>query len=174
MKIGRPSKDITGKRFSKLTAIKFVKKIGFNKYYWLVKCDCGTIKEVQKSSLVSGCTVSCGCHKRKLVINRNFKHGMSGTRFYKIYKAMNTRCKNPTHIRYNRYGGRGIKVCNRWENFINFKKDMYKDYIKHVKDFGENNTSIDRVNNNGNYSLKNCRWATNSEQMSNTHRNHTK
>lgn len=94
-------------------------------------------------------------------------HGMAQTRFYNIWCGINTRCFNKNVKIFKYYGNRGIKVCKRWQVFINFRDDMYKSYLKHVKEFGENNTSIDRINNNGNYSFNNCKWNTTKEQVRN-------
>jgi hypothetical protein len=78
------------------------------------------------------------------------------------------RCDNPKDEGYPNYGGRGIKVCDEWYDFINFKNDMYEKYLSHVKKHGEENTSIDRKDVNGNYEPSNCTWATRQEQNKNT------
>lgn len=93
-------------------------------------------------------------------------HKMSNERFYKIFKKLEQRCINKNATGYHNYGGRGIKC--EWKSFEQFKIDMYDKYLQHVKDYGEKNTSIDRVNNDGNYSKDNCRWATRQEQALNT------
>jgi len=94
------------------------------------------------------------------------KHSMSRTRFYGVYRDMKQRCNYEKDKQYNLYGGRGIKC--EWNSFLDFKKDMYKSYIKHKKKYPEyRNTSIDRINNNGNYCKENCRWATHKIQQCN-------
>lgn len=95
------------------------------------------------------------------------KHGMSGTRFYRIWTAMNTRCSNKNDKFYSIYGGRGIKVSERWRDFMGFKDDMLKSYLEHAKLHGEERTSLDRINPDGNYEPSNCRWATPLEQVRN-------
>lgn len=93
------------------------------------------------------------------------KHGMCKTKFYIAYHGMYQRCNNPTCKRYYRYGGRGIK--NLWKSFEEFRDDMYGDYLKHIEKFGEKNTTLDRIDNNGNYCKENCHWATWEQQRDN-------
>ena len=101
----------------------------------------------------------------------NVTHNMSYTRFYKIWQSMKIRCYNKKAINYCDYGARGISICKEWlESFENFRDDMYEKYLEHCKDFGEKDTSIDRIDVDGNYELNNCRWATTEEQNYNQRR----
>lgn len=93
-------------------------------------------------------------------------HGMTYTNFYTRYSAMKARCENPKIKGYPRYGGRGIKCL--WKSFEEFKKDMYQSFCGHVEQYGVRETSLDRINYNGNYYLKNCRWVTPREQARNS------
>lgn len=102
----------------------------------------------------------------------NLRHGDSHTRFHDLWRDMRGRCSIPTKTSYKNYGARGISVCNEWEVYEKFKSDMHKSYLKHVKMFGEKQTTLDRINVDGNYSKENCRWATYKKQMNNTRRNH--
>ena len=101
----------------------------------------------------------------------NKKHGMSNTRFYNNWRGMINRCHNKNYSIYYKYGKKGIKVCDRWLKFENFRDDMYKNYLKHCKKFGIKQTTIDRINTNSNYAPENCRWATNKEQSRNKSNN---
>lgn len=94
---------------------------------------------------------------------------MSRSRIYKIWQNLDNRCNFRTHTSFKHYGGKGIRT--EWKNFEEFFADMGKSYETHVKKHGEKNTSIDRIDNNKNYSRANCRWATWGEQGRNTSRN---
>jgi len=99
-------------------------------------------------------------------------HGMSGTRFYRIWAKIIQRCYNERCENFRFYGNKGIEMSKDWfDNFENFKEDMYESYIDHVEEFGEIDTTIDRINSEGDYCKENCQWATRYEQTQNT-RNH--
>jgi len=98
----------------------------------------------------------------------NVTHNMSYTRFYKIWQSMKIRCYNKKAINYCDYGARGISICKEWlESFENFRDDMYKSYLEHVDNYGEKDTSIDRIDVNKDYYPKNCKWATKIQQSNN-------
>lgn len=155
-----------GKRYGKLVVVNVV---GVDKCE--VWCDCKKRKIVFISNLNKGRTKSCGCSKTENITgkkNHNYKHGDSGSRLYKIFSGMNVRCKNKNRASYKDYGGRGIKV--EWLKFEDFKADMSESYDDHCLEYGYLNTSIERMDVNGNYCKSNCRWATKKIQSLNTTR----
>lgn len=152
------AKDITGLKFNNLTAIYRIDKNKHGKYIWLFLCDCENHIEIVASSVISGNTTSCGCKN----ISNITSHGDSRSRLYSIWRNMKYRCLNPKNSNYPTYGGRGIKVCERWLDYSNFKADTQESYSPEL--------TLDRIDVNGNYEPSNFRWATLETQNNNTRR----
>jgi hypothetical protein len=143
---------LIGEKFGRLTILDILpseKKNTSSRFF--CRCECGSTKTISSAAIKSGRTKSCGCLHRRA-------GGMSGTRVYNTWRGMMDRCYNSKNKRFDRYGGRGIIVADEWHDFFAFYKDM-----------GERpeNTTLDRIDNNGAYCKTNCRWATHKQQNRN-------
>lgn len=158
--------DLTNREFERLTARRRVSGPD-NRTYWLCECKCGTFIQVEGGKLRSGHTRSCGCLLTDILIERNTTHGHGHSSMYNQHMARIDRCYNPNSAAYADYGGRGIKICDRWlgrHGFENFLKDVgLRPSPKHT---------LDRYPDlNGNYEPDNVRWATMKEQARNRRSN---
>lgn len=144
--------DRRGQKFGRLTVVEraICEKRGT---HWKCLCDCGATTIVASSSLTCGLTRSCGCLQRETAGAACVTHGLSGTPEYVAFHNMHLRCYNPDASCYDRYGGRGIKVCRRWHG-----ANGLSNFIADMGTRPGPNYELDRENTNGNYTPKNCRW----------------
>lgn len=173
--------DITGQKFNRLTVIKFNKVNNSGQSYWDCICDCGNKITTRRNRLFNGSAKSCGCYNKERASkwlkfyanskahkgsgNPMYKDGRSKTRLFRIWQCINNRCSSKNSLGQKNYSDRGIKCL--WISFEDFKKDMGRSYIYHVRKHGEKQTTIDRINVDGNYYKENCRWATYTQQANN-------
>ena len=153
--------DITGRRKGKLVALNIdhfrKSKQGKNIAYWKFQCDCGNTTVAERRNVQYGNISSCGCLRSEMMREKQYRHGGKDRPIYTSFLSMKQRCYNPKNQAYHNYGGRGITVCDRWlepngQGFLNFLEDMgERPSDKH---------SLDRIDNDGNYTQDNCRWAT--------------
>lgn len=157
--------DISGQRFGRLIALSQAPAVR-GKIKWQVRCDCGAEKIVDGGHMRRGKIVSCGCYLHEITVEKAprylrkgapTKHGMKGAKVYNVWKTMRQRCLNPKCADFKHYGGRGITVDPRWDDFRAFYADM-----------GEpNGLTLERIDNAKGYGPDNCRWATWSDQVRN-------
>ncbi len=148
--------DITGEVFGNITVIGRSQRKSPAGALWDCQCVCGGATTTTSLKLRSGHTQSCGCKRATVSATLNLRHGEANkTATYRSWKEMRQRCLNPNSDKWKWYGGRGVSICDRWDSFENFLKDM-GDRPK--------GCSIDRVDHDWNYEPSNCRWATPTQQ----------
>ena len=162
-------KDLTGQKFGRLVVLEEAGKDKHRAILWKCQCQCekGSIVIIYGNSLRKGKTKSCGCFNKEKLKETHTKHGHTKngkeTPVYIIWQNMLARCYGPSNKDYHNYGGRGIKICNRWlgkHGFENFYEDIGK--------YRPEGKTLERINNDGHYKPENCTWITKQEQQWNT------
>lgn len=149
-----------GEKYGRLTVIEYVGKDGYNHKLFKCKCDCGNEIVSLGCNIKRGRTKSCGCYKRDLLKEIHTTHGKRNHPLYSVWRSMRKRCENPKDIGYRLYGGRGIRVCDEWNDFQNF-------FTWAIENGYKSGLTLDRIDVNSNYMPSNCRWASMKVQNNN-------
>ena len=162
--------DITNQKYGRLTVIKRaedrVSPAGKHRVMWTCQCECGRIKDISADNLKGGKTLSCGCLQKQRVQETIGKHGDTDSRLYNVWSAIKRRCYKDYEPKFSRYGGRGIKMCDEWrDDYTAFMEWSLANGYRYDMQRGE--CTLDRINNDGDYSPDNCRWVSLKKQANN-------
>lgn len=162
--------DLTNQQFGRWTVLRY-SHTKDRRIYWLCECSCPDktqravwASDLRRAGFSRRGSASCGCLMRELASIRSTKHGLAHHPAYHSWQQMDQRCNNPKNTMYDLYGGRGISMCERWQEFKAFWEDMGPTWREGL--------SIDRMDSNGNYEASNCCWSTPKEQANNRRTNH--
>lgn len=161
IQLSRKAHNLAGQRFGRLLVLGAITSGA--RVYWHCRCDCGNDTNVRADSLRNGAIVSCGCQRLESVTT----HGMHSTAIYRRWSGILARCFDPKNKGWERYGGRGITICEAWQDFQTFH-----DYVSKLSHFGEKGYTLDRIDNDGNYEPGNVKWSTAKQQQRNRRGNH--
>ena len=161
--------NLVGKRFGRLTVIERDPQSKPKSVKWICKCDCGNTTSVNSQLLRNGHTVSCGCYQRERTSEVSTTHGGSKDRLFHVWSSMRQRCNNPNNHAYKYYGGKGISVCNEWNDYGVFREwALASGYNTQAK---PHVCTLDRIDNSRGYSPDNCRWVDSTVQTNNQTKN---
>ena len=159
-------KPMIGKTFENWTVLEHdIERSVDRKTFYICECKCGTNRSVRADVLRNGRSISCGCLKKEMLRERVTTHGMTKTPLHNVWIALKDRCTNPNNQRFKYYGGKGVKVCEEW------KHDFQKFYDFAIENGWKKGLTIDRMDNDGDYSPENCHFITNRKQQLNKSNN---
>lgn len=155
--------NLAGNKYGRLTVQdSYIRRGSRGRIHWEVVCECGNKKHIDRSDLVTGHTTSCGCYRKEVTRKTATTHGKSKTRLYRTWAAIIDRCYNSKDKYYHIYGGKGVRIYDKW------RKDFmcFHDYVSDAMGF-IGGLSIDRIDPEGDYRPGNIRWANNTQQNTN-------